>query len=142
MLLLLYKNTSSKTNLLLCFTYSRNQKGLGGECQMKKYVGIACFSLAIALSGIGLVSAGYNLGPNNIFHMETQAGVAINGKWVEGTMSNGASDAWNYQKQVYARSGASGTYSDWAPKRQGSITHRDYGSFTDDYAEVRGNWRQ
>lgn len=109
---------------------------------MKKYFIIACLSLVVAGSGIGLASAGYNFGPNNIFHMEASTGVAYNGLWVQGTMSNGVqSECEKYEKQVYARSGDGGTYSDWAPKSQRSVTHRDYGAFGNDYASVSGNWR-
>lgn len=109
---------------------------------MKKYLGGVCMSFVVALSSIIAVSAGYNLGPNNIFHMEADAGWSLKGLWVEGTMSNGTPEAKNYEKQVYARSGGKGSYSDWAPKTQSSITHRDYGAFDDDYAEVKGDWRQ
>lgn len=113
---------------------------------MKKYLAIACISLMVAIAGMGLVSAGYNLGPGNIFHMETASGSSIKGLWVQGTMSNGCKSGNNeclkYEKQVYARSGAGGTYSDWAPRTQTSITHRDYGAFNNDYAEVRGLWNK
>lgn len=40
---------------------------------------------------------------------------------------------------VYARSGVGGTYSDWKSKSTLSVTHRDYGSFSDDYAETHGH---
>ncbi len=109
---------------------------------MKKYVATLILGVVATVSGLTAVFAGYNLGPNNIFHMETDAGVAIQGLWVQGTMSNGTNEAYNYHKQVYARSGASGTYSEWAKKSAPSITHRDYGAFDDDYAEVRGNWKK
>lgn len=109
---------------------------------MKKYVTTLAFAVVVTVSGLATALAGYNLGPNNVFHMDTAAGTSLQGKWIEGTMSNGAPAAYNYQKQVYARSGAGGTYSDWAKKSTRSITHRDYGSLFDDYAEVKGYWRE
>lgn len=108
---------------------------------MKKYLGIMCFSLIVTVVSAVVVSAGYNLGPNNIFHMECANGINLQGAWTQGTMSNGAQEAYNYEKQVYAREGNTGTYSEWAPKSQASITHRDYGGYTSGYAEVKGYWR-
>lgn len=105
---------------------------------MKKYFGIVCLSVMLTLTSVIVVSAGYNLGPNNIFHMETAAGFNIfKGDWIEGTMSNGTAEARKYEKQVYARSGAGGTYSDWST---GTITHRDWGALNNGYSEVRGFW--
>lgn len=109
---------------------------------MKKYVVTLVLGVVATVSGLTAVFAGYNLGPNNIFHMDTKAGTSIKGLWVEGTMSNGTNEAYNYQKQVYARSGASGTYSEWAKKSAYSITHRDYGAFGNQYSEVRGYWKK
>ena len=112
---------------------------------MKKYFTFAILSFVASTSGIWLVLAGYNLGPGNIFHMEA-TGSSVKGLWVQGTMSNsciaGNNECKKYEKQVYARSGASGSYSNWAPITQASITHRDYGSFFDDYAEVQGYWKK
>lgn len=108
---------------------------------MKKHLIFTVLCLMITLVSASLVSAGYNFGPNNIFHMEASAGINwLRGEWVEGTMSNGHPDARNYFKRIYARSGDGGTYSDWAPKDQTSITHRDYGAFGNDYAVVKGEW--
>ena len=109
---------------------------------MKKGVKFAFLSLVLTMVGSVPVLAGYNFGPDNIFHMEAKSGVSLRGCWTEGTMSNGTKAAYDYYKQVYAREGDGGTYSDWAPKTKPSITHRDYGSFSSDYAEVRGYWKQ
>ncbi len=107
---------------------------------MKKILskaGIASFMFFSAVT----VFAGYNFGPNNIFRFDSDAGThVLQGKWVEGTMSKGTAAADKYYKMVYARSGAEGTYSDWKSKSTSSVTHRDYGSFSDDYAETHGHW--
>lgn len=110
---------------------------------MKKHLIFTVLCLMITLVSASLVSAGYNFGPNNIFHMEASAGINwLRGEWVEGTMSNGTPEARNYEKRVYAQAGEGGSYSKWVTKQTTSVTQRDYGAFGNDHAEVRGEWRQ
>jgi hypothetical protein len=108
---------------------------------MKKKIGFAGFSLLITFVTAITVMAGYNFGPDNIFHLEASAGISWKGLWVEGKMSNAKLEAIEYSKRVYARSGATGTYSSWAEPSIDPVTHRNYGSFDNDYAEVRGEWK-
>ena len=112
---------------------------------MKKYFAFAVFSLFLATISTTFVMAGYNLGPNNIFHMEAKAGIDLfRGDWTEGTMSNSAThleECHLYEKQVFAQAGESGTYSEWVDKSQNSVTHRDYGPLNSDTAKVEGYWR-
>lgn len=107
---------------------------------MKKFFSKVCIAIFMCFSAI-TVFAWYNFGPNNIFRFDSDAGTnVLKGRWVEGTMSRGTAEADKYYKMVYARSGAGGTYSDWKSKSTLSVMHRDYGSFSDDYAETHGHW--
>lgn len=109
---------------------------------MKKYFIIGCVSLIASISSAYLVLAGYNFGPNNIFHMDASSGFDFRGIWVEGTMSNGTAEATNYEKQVCAWSGEEGSCSAWATRDKASVTHRDYGPLiNNNYSKVEGYWK-
>ena len=113
---------------------------MGGE-KMKKQCMVFGVFLTGMLLAVATVFAGYYFGPGNAFYMEASTGTSVRGLWVEGTMSAANVDGYLYSKRVYARSGAEGTYSAWHEPSIRSVTHRDYGSFTNDYAEVRGEWK-
>lgn len=48
---------------------------------------------------------------------------------------------YNYEKRIYVRQGGSGSYSAWVSKSEYKVTHRDYGSLSDDSAYIKGEWR-
>lgn len=110
---------------------------------MKKILMVSGITIFILFATSVIAYADYLLGPNSVFKMHTAAGFNPLGLWIEGTMSDAKLEGIEYDKRVYARSGASGSYSSW--KTPGfspvTVTHRDYGAFNDDYAEVRGEWR-
>lgn len=108
---------------------------------MKKQIMMTVVTLAVALVATSTVLAGYYFGPGNAFYMEAAAGVGLQGKWVEGTMSSANAEGYLYSKRVWAQSGAEGSYSAWHGPSIYSVTHRDYGSFTNDYAAVKGEWK-
>lgn len=108
---------------------------------MKKRIMVTVVTLTAALALSSTVFAGYFFGPGNAFYMEAAAGTGLQGKWVEGTMSVANAEGYLYSKRVWAQSGAEGSYSAWYGPSIHSVTHRDYGSFTNDYALVRGEWK-
>ena len=108
---------------------------------MKKYFAATCLTIALLFVGMGIALA-YSIGPNKLFLIEPSTGTSFKGLWVEATMKNNATPSWNYEKRVFAQSGKSGSWSNWVSKDIYSVTHRDYGSFTDDTAYTTGEWRE
>lgn len=45
-----------------------------------------------------------------------------------------------YMKQVYSRSGDSGSYSDWVSSGTNSVSHKDFGPYGTDAYEARFYW--
>lgn len=101
---------------------------------MKKYITSISFMVFFLFVGIGLVKAGYVCGPNNHLYMQVKSGSS----WVSGTLNNYGEQI---SKQVYARAGDKGSYSDFSSPETYSITHKDTkGLFEADFFQVKACW--
>lgn len=64
----------------------------------------------------------------------------IQGDYTEATAAN-RPDSNSYWKQVYARCGEDGSYSEWAAPATKQIRHKDLGPYTTDKYEAKAFWQ-
>ena len=67
---------------------------------------------------------------------EWHTGWNVQGDYTEETTSNRA-DSPSYQKRVFARSGADGSYSEWVPSGRTSLAHKDFVPYKTDLYDAR-----
>ncbi len=104
---------------------------------LKKYFGSIC-CMVIAIVGIVTAYAGYNCGPNKGLYFTTSTSTFK----ITGTLSN---DTIAANKQVYARAGSKGSYSDYSDNQpvgsRSSISHSDGRGITEpSYYEAKPCW--
>lgn len=108
---------------------------------MKKYFGFTALALIITITCASMVYAYFDGPTGEEFELTARGGVELKGIWMEGTMTNANANAYNYEKRIYVHQGGSGSYSSWVSRNEYKVTHRDYGSFTNDTAYINGEWR-
>ena len=70
---------------------------------------------------------------------EWHTGWNLNGDYTQATAANRPSKP-AYMKRVYARSGDSGSYSEWVPSGTQSITQKDFGPYNTSLYDARFYW--
>lgn len=97
--------------------------------------------LAGSIMGVSAASgSGYYGGSDGkSISKEWHTGWNVSGDYTQAKASNrGGYTA--YMKQVYARSGDDGSYSDWVRSGTNSVTHKDYGPYRTSKYEARFYW--
>lgn len=92
------------------------------------------------LAGVSVASAGGRYGDDGkAINYEWHTGWNVQGNYTEAPTSNRA-DSPAYQKRVFARSGADGSYSEWVPSGRTSVTHKDFVPYKTDLYDARFYW--